>query len=58
MGSQNEIGHPARRHRQLMQVPELSAHGIELGSKTCVTVFLGWHFEIVDMTFTFREILV
>ena len=28
VGPQNEIGHPAGRYRQLMQVPELIARGI------------------------------
>ena len=28
VGPQNKIGHPARRHRQVMQVPALSARGI------------------------------
>ena len=35
VGQQNKIGHPARCHRRLMQVPVLSAHGIEIGSKMC-----------------------
>ena len=29
VGPQNKIGHPAHRYRQLMQVPVLSARGIE-----------------------------
>ena len=38
VGLQNRIGHPAHRHRRLMQVPVLSARGIEMGSKTCAVV--------------------
>ena len=37
-GPQTKIGHPAHRHRLLVHVPVLSAHGTETGSKTCVTV--------------------
>ena len=36
VGLQNKIGHPAHRYRQLMQIPVLSARGIQTGSKTCV----------------------
>ena len=36
----------------------ISAHGIYISSKTCVIVFLGWHFEIVRIILTFRERLV
>ena len=38
VGRQNKIGHPARCHGRLMQVPVLRAHGIQIGSKTCVIV--------------------
>ena len=31
-----------------MQVPVLSARGIQIGTETCVTVFLVLHSEIVD----------
>ena len=31
-----KTGHPTRRHGRLMQVAVLSAHGIQIGSKTCV----------------------
>ena len=33
VGRQNKIGHPACCYRQLMQVPVLSARGIEVGSQ-------------------------
>ena len=57
VGPQNETGHPADRYRQLVQVPLfMSARGI--GSKICVIVFLGWHFDIVGIIMTFRERLV
>ena len=39
VGPQNEISDPDH-HRQLKQVPVLSARGIEIGSKTCIIVFL------------------
>ena len=32
VGPQNKRGRPAHRYRQRMQVPELIAHGISLGS--------------------------
>ena len=38
VGPQNLPGHPAHRHRQLMQLPVLSASGIETGLETCVIV--------------------
>ena len=41
-----------------MQVPVLSAREIWIGSKTCVAVYLDWHFEVVDINLTFREKLV
>ena len=43
VGPQNKIGHPAHRHRQVKQVPVLSARGIKIGSKTCV--IMGLWFE-------------
>ena len=49
VGQQNKTGHPAYRYRQLMQVPVLSARGIEIGYKTCVIVFLSLGSEVVDM---------
>ena len=58
MSWRNEIGHPARCYKRLMQVSVLSARGIHIGSKTSVTVFLGWHFEIVSMVLTFGERLM
>ena len=42
--TQNKVGHPAHLYRQLIEVPMLSACGIQ-------TVFLGWHFEIVNIIF-------
>ena len=48
VGPQNKIVHPAHRHRQLMQVPVLSACEILVRSKTRVIVFLGLRSEIVD----------
>ena len=45
-----KTGHPAHHYSQLMQVPVLSACGIYIGSKTFVTVFLGLHSEIVDVS--------
>ena len=41
-----------------MQIPVLSARGIGTGSKTCVMVFPGWHFEVVSMVLTFRQKMV
>ena len=41
VGLQNEIGHPARCHQRLMSVPVLGAHGIKIGSKTCLTYEYG-----------------
>ena len=38
VGPQNKIGHLAHRHRRLMQVPVLSACGIEIGC--CVSLCL------------------
>ena len=49
LGPQNEIGHPAHRYRQLMQVPMLSIWGIIIGSKTDVTVFLASSCEILSI---------
>ena len=49
VGLLNMIGHPAHCYRQLMQVPVLRARGIQIGSKTCVIVFLGLCSEIVKM---------
>ena len=49
VGQQTKIGHSAHHYRQLMQVPVLSARGIYIGSKTCVTVFLILRSEIVDV---------
>ena len=49
VGPQNKMGHPAHRHRHLMQIPVLSARGIQISSKTCVTVFLGLGSEIMDI---------
>ena len=43
VGTQNKIGHPAHCYGLLMQVPVLTARGIQLDSKTCVTVLLGLH---------------
>ena len=43
-----KTSHPAKRYRHVVQVPVLSARGIWIGSKTCVTVFLGSCSEIVD----------
>ena len=51
------LGHPAH-HREFMQVPVLSARGIEIDSKTCVIVSLGLRFEMVSIILTFRERLV
>ena len=45
-GPQNKIGHSAPRHRRLMQVPVLSARGIEIGSKACV---VGHHNSLSDI---------
>ena len=56
--TQTKIGQTARRYRRLMQVLVLSARGIEIGSKTCVLVFPGWHFEIVSTVLIFRDSLV
>ena len=58
MGSQNKIRQPARRSRLLMQVSVLSARGIQMGSKTGVVVFPGWHFKMESVVLTFREKLV
>ena len=58
LSQQNKIGHPARCYRQVMQVPVRSARGILIGSKTCVIVFLGCHFESVSVILTVRERLV
>ena len=52
VGPQNKIGHPVRRYEQLMRVPALRAYGMQIGSKTCVVVFLGLPFEIVDIVLT------
>ena len=49
VGPQGKIGHPAHRYRQLMQISVLSDHRVKIGSKTCVTVFLGRHFKIVGI---------
>ena len=49
VGPQNKIGLPAHRDRQLMQVPVLSACGIQIGFKTRAIVFLGLRSEIVDI---------
>ena len=49
VGLQNKLGHPAHHYRHLMQVPVLSARGIWIGSETCVIVFLGLRFKIVDV---------
>ena len=57
VGPQNEIGHPAH-HRQLIEVPLLSARGIWIGSKICVVVSLGLHFKIVSIILTFRKRLM
>ena len=57
LGPQNKGGHPACRCRQLMQVLVLS-RGKLIGFKTCVIVFLGWHFELWICFCTFRERLV
>ena len=38
VGPQNKIGHSARYHKRLMQLPVLSAHDMEIDSKTCSTV--------------------
>ena len=46
--TQNKVGHPAHLYRQLIEVPMLSACGIQ-------TVFLGWHFEIVNIIFWLSE---
>ena len=35
VGPQTEIGHLAHRHRRLVPVPALSAHGRYIDSKTC-----------------------
>ena len=50
VGPQNEIGHPAQRCRQSMQVPVWSEcpRNIKL-QKTCVIVFLGLYSETVDI---------
>ena len=48
VGPQNEISHPDQHYRQLMQVPVLSARGIQIGSKICVIVFLGLCSENVN----------
>ena len=46
VGSQNKIGHPARRDRQSMQVPVLSVRRKWIGSKPCFTVlFSGFAFR-------------
>ena len=49
VGLQDIIGHPARRSRQLMQVPVLSARGIIGPKHTLLLFFLCWHFEIADV---------
>ena len=49
VGLQNEIGYPAHRYRQLMQVPVLSARGILIGSETCIIDFWGLRSEMVDI---------
>ena len=41
-----------------MPVLVLSARGILIGPKARAVVFLGLHFETVDMILTFRERLV
>ena len=48
---QDEIGHPAHRHRRLMQVPVLSASGIEIVSKACAILCEYWIF-LRDVSFT------
>ena len=49
VGPQNKIGHPDHRYRRLIQVPVLSAGGIQIGSNTCAIVFPGLRSEIVDI---------
>ena len=49
VGPQKKKDDTAHCYRQWMQVPVLSAHGIQIGSTTCVIVFLGLHSKIVDM---------
>ena len=47
VGPQNKFDHPAQRYRQLLiQVPVLSARGIQIGSKTCFIVFVGLRSEV------------
>ena len=58
VGPQSKIGHPAHCYTQLMQVPVLRARGIQIGCETCVSAFLGWHFEIIDVILNLRERLV
>ena len=43
-----KIGYPAHHYRQLMQIPVLSARGIQIGSKTCVIFSLGLRSKIGD----------
>ena len=38
VGPQDKVGHPVPHHRRMMQVPVLNAHGIWIGSITCVDV--------------------
>ena len=52
VGPRNKIGHPAHHYRQLMQVPVLSARGIQLGCKTRAIVFL---FFVVVVFFFFSS---
>ena len=41
VGPQNEIGHPARRHKWLKQVPALGTRGIQIGFETYFST-TGW----------------
>ena len=43
-----KISHRAHHYRQLMQIPVLSARGIQIGSKTCVIFSLGLRSKIGD----------
>ena len=61
VGPQNNIGHPAHRYRQMMQVPVLCAREIEVGSKTSVIVFFFFFSGLVcpkceyDLSFGLRK---